>query len=341
MSDVVKRFLLSLLKPGEEPGAVDPTAPSVPGSGGDDMNTTTATAEDTFYANEEQLAMLEKDFDRAPVSGTMLAVLDPASVSTLPAPPDEPALPAVPPPAPAPEPVPADFKMPPSSYMHKGIRHQLLLDGVCVDCARCGMKLTDSVSIERGLGPDCSSKGYAEDPVNSDEMQAFIDLAEYPALCEYLTAKYKPLGVRGLMNGLVKVAALNRRAPGLHSSICDAIESLGYRALAASLRDSIAVIEIKESKRDPECYSVWVKKSEWTYQWQNDLKSLCGMSRYERFRPGDNKGILVPKKAKRGLWEAMLQHYGGFVAKTPKGTIKIERKTVDAGKSDSTPPPAK
>lgn len=233
-----------------------------------------------------------------------------------------------------------DFVMPPTSYMYKGRRYELICEGTCVECARCGLVLTDSVSIERGLGPLCSAKGYVEDPKNSDEMQAFIDLVEYPELCAYLTDKYKPLGVRGLMNGLVKIASLNRRSPGLHSSICDAIDSLGYHRLSGSLRDSIATLEVKNSEKDPSCYSVWVKKSEWSYTWQNELKRISGLDKYDRMRPGDNKGVLVPKTAKRGLWEAMLKHYGGHVAKTPYGTIKIERGVVDTNKDRPSNPPS-
>lgn len=334
----IKEFLKQMIESGKpvreamasDGAATAPVGPAIGDvreGGGDEMNTTTNTA--SFLATETQLALLEQDFDRAPIS----AVPNLALLSTIPAPTDEPL------PAPA-EPTPADFVMPPTSYMHQGRRIELICDGVCVDCARCGMTLTDAVSIERALGPDCSQKGYDEEAVNSDEMQAFIDLAEYPELCNYLTAKYKPLGVRGLMNGLVKIASLNRRAAGLHASICDAIESLGYRRLAASLRDSIAVVEIKESKRDPSCYQVWVKKGEWTYQFGNELKRISGLNQYSRMRPGDNKGVLVPKSAKRGLWEAMLKFYSGYVAKTPAGTIKISRKLVEENKDRPSSPPS-
>ncbi len=215
----------------------------------------------------------------------------------------------------------------PSYYFYDGRRYPLICDGVCTHCAHCGIALTDAISIQRGTGPTCSKRGYLEDPVESDEMQAFIDLSEFPELCEYLTKKYKPLGVRSLMNGLVKIASLNRRATGLHSAICDAIDSLGYKRLSSTLRESIAVISISESKLNPDCLSVWVKKSEWKSSWSYDLKRAMGMNHYDRFRMSDSKGILVPKKYKPQLWSMMIKHYEGFSAKTPSGTIKIAPKS--------------
>ncbi len=235
-----------------------------------------------------------------------------------------------PPLAPLPPQEPASFAMPPKQYISKGQRFTLTLQGVCTHCAHCGQPLTDSVSVERGIGPVCSKKGYLEDPKESDEMQAMIDLAEYPDLVQYLTDHYKPQGVRGLMNGLVKVCSLNRRSP-VHQACCDAVESLGYKALASLLRESIAIVEVKNSETYPGCFHVWVKKSEWNWQWTNAIRSVPGahFSRTE-------KGTIVPFGQKKALWELMLKHYAGFCAKVPtkdgKGlhTVKLlpkEKKT--------------
>ncbi len=39
----------------------------------------------------------------------------------------------------------------------KKIPHKdMILDDVCTNCACCGQPLTDSVSVQRGLGPRCS-----------------------------------------------------------------------------------------------------------------------------------------------------------------------------------------
>ena len=214
---------------------------------------------------------------------------------------------------------PVVFEMPPQQYMRKGMHHTLVFQGVCTHCAHCALKLTDSVSIERGIGPICSKRGYFEDPKDPDEMQAMIDLAEYPLLVNFLVEKYKPQGVRGLMNGLVKICSLNRRSP-VHQACCDAIESLGYKHLSSTLRESIAIIEVKV--QDEKTYHVWVKKSEWHYSWQNDLRAIPGVyfSRQE-------KGWLIPKAQKHLLWAMMIKHYEGLCAKVPtadgKRTVKI------------------
>ncbi len=218
------------------------------------------------------------------------------------------------------------FDMPPMEYLKSGQRHKLVFQGVCSNCAHCGMPLTDSVSIERGLGPICSAKGYLEEPTNPDEMQAMIDLAEYPALVEFLVKKYKPLGVRGLMNGLTKICSLNRRSP-VHSACTDAIDSLGYTKLASLLRESIAVIELKH--QSPTVFHLWVKKSEWHPAWSYDLRRIAGayFSRQE-------KGWMIPKAEKPALWALMLRHYEGLCAivheqdaagVTTKRTIKIRK----------------
>ena len=233
-----------------------------------------------------------------------------------------------------PEPEPVQFEMPPQQYMKKGMHHTLVFQGVCSHCAHCGMQLTDAVSIERGLGPVCSKRGYLEDPKDPDEMQAMIDLAEYPQLVEYLVSKYKPETpnrVRGLMNGLVRICSLNRRSP-VHQACCDAIESLGYKDLASTLRESIAIIEVKN--QDEKTLHVWVKKSEWHYAWQSDLRAIPGayFSRRE-------KGWLVPKASKHLLWAYMLKHYSGLCAKVPtsdgKRTVKITAAYQPAGQAVS------
>lgn len=268
----------------------------------------------------EQLALQEEEAYTASAAVIPLKSAENAAVaakvepaSTLPAPPEEAAVPEV------------LFEMPPQDYMKKGLHFKLVFQGVCSNCAHCALKLTDAVSIERGIGPICSKRGYFEDPTDPDEMQAMIDLAEYPELVNYLVTKYKvqtdgKARVRSLMNGLVKICSLNRRSP-VHQACCDAVESLGYKTLASTLRESIAVIEIKE--HDASMYNVWVKKSEWHYAWQRDLRSIPGA-----YLSRQAKGWLVNKTQKQLLWAYMIKHYAGFCATVRdsngvKKTVKI------------------
>lgn len=228
----------------------------------------------------------------------------------------------------------------------------LILEGVCSHCAHCGHELTDSVSIQRGIGPVCSRKGYSEDPVEGDEMQAMIDLAEFPELVEFLTEHYKPLGIRGLVNGLVRVASLNRpRGRGqkdgnvkVHSACCDSIESLGHRKLAQLLRETLVIMEVRESEAYPGSYEVWVKRREWTREWSRDLKRATVGSFFCRkakatvvpiHKPDDPTLFRYSNRTgpggrrllnKRALWDLMLKHYGGLVAKVKGEPVKLVEK---------------
>ena len=228
-----------------------------------------------------------------------------------------------------------DFQMPAIEYRKGGERHTLIFQGVCTQCAHCALKLTDSDSIQFGMGPICRKRGgFNGDPAGpSDENQALIDLAEFPELMQLVADRYKPKGARQMMNFLVRICSLNRRSP-VHAACTDAIESLGYTQLASVLRESIKVIEISEHKADPNFFVVWVKKSEWSWGWTNGLRALPG-ARRPTYGSGV-KGTLVPKTQKPALWALMKQFYGGFYAKTPKGCIKINP-AADKKMADSSP----
>lgn len=238
-----------------------------------------------------------------------------------------------------------------SNLTTRKISHiNLILENVCDHCAHCGLALTDSISIVRGIGPICSRKGYSEEPIDGDEMQAMIDLAEFPELVEFLTIHYKPLGIRGLVNGLVRVCSLNRprgtayRRTGnekVFSACCDAIESLGHRKMASLLRNTLAIISITESKNYPGCIKIWVKKSEWSWSWDQDIHNKLTGAFYSR----QDKGMIIPiyseDKSQRRLsavsgpdgkfltnrqvlWDLLSKHYNGNVFKKDGETFKIK-----------------
>ncbi len=256
----------------------------------------------------------------------------------------------------------AQLPTPPANQIQGGVlykkqRHgQLILEGVCTHCAHCALKLTDAESVERGLGPICSKKGYFEEPKDGDEMQAFIDLAEYPELVEFLTKHYKPQGVRGLVNGLVRVCSLNRKSE-VHKACTDAIESLGYKSLASLLRESLCVVEIKESEKHPGSVEIWCKKADWKYSFTNALRALQGaffskalratvvpMHRFVTVDVGSevqNKteafigwDPTTGKKDthKRIVWNLLMRHYKDFFVKTPKGCYRINEKSLGKAK---------
>ena len=196
----------------------------------------------------------------------------------------------------------------------------LCFEGVSSSCCHCGMPLTDSISIQAGMGVVCRKRGgYTEEPKNADELQAMIDLAEFPELVEFLTKHYKPQGVRGLMNGLVKICSLNRKHEAF-GRCCDAIQSLGFDKLASVLRETLAVVVLSENVNFPGHYVVWVKKRDFTWRWGRDVRDIPGA-----FQRKGIRGIIVPinDPARKQLWTAMRTHYLGYVVKTSKGAFKI------------------
>lgn len=231
----------------------------------------------------------------------------------------------------------------------------MVLEGITHNCANCGQDLTDAVSIQRGIGPICSKKGYKEDPTDPDEMQAMIDLAEYPELVEFLTEHYKPLGIQGLVNGLVRVASLNRpHGAGqrygnaeLFEAICTSINSLGHKRMAALLRNTLAGIFVRKNKDFPGCLSVRVKRMYWKRQWSRDCESKLWNVHYDKKTKSliipvhdpadeskvamsntrDSDGKLVSNR--RVLWKLMTDHYTGLILKKEDGlSVKIERKNA-------------
>ena len=296
--------------------AVNRRTAGVSDSGGDAMSGGMMAFLDSLAADSGQ-EVREQAHDEV-VAALEIAerIPSPASTATiLPTPPSEEAIP-----------VEILFEMPPRRYMKQGQHYNLVFHGVCTNCAHCALKLSDSVSIERGIGPICSKRGYMEDPKDPDEMQAMIDLAEFPDLVEFLVKNYKPKGVRALMNGLVKIASLNRRSP-VHQACCEAIDSLGYKRLASTLRESLKVVEIKE--HDSLHYNVWVKKAEYSWQWSNDIRRHIPNAYLSR----QAKGLIVPKSAKNVLWALVLKHYANLVAQVPDGqggkkAVRIKEQTM-------------
>lgn len=230
---------------------------------------------------------------------------------------------------------------------------RLIFQGICTNCSRCHMKLSDSVSVERGIGPTCSKRGYDEDPKDGDGVEAMIALAEYPPLVEFLLEHNKPDNLRGLMNALVKVSALNIGNANLHAACCDAIEALGYRRLSDTLREGIACMTIKASEENPGCYEIFVKSAHWNWSWDRDVLKIPSASKMKHKSKG--RYVLIPIHAKddakrpvggkfegklltnkAALWQVMLRHFPGRCAKTPTGGVKIVAKNTPR----SEPPPA-
>lgn len=216
-------------------------------------------------------------------------------------------------------------------------RSTLILQGKYEHCAHCGLKLTDSVSIESGIGPICRRNGgYYDEPEGGDEIQAFIVLSDYPDLIQFLTDNYKPKGQRALMNGLVGCCALNRKKP-VHKACCEAIEALGFKRLASTLRKSLSTVKICKSDRYPGSFQIRIIKRDYNPMWAEELKR----SAYGVFFSREEKSLIVPINKpdnatelavngdmvpnKQVLWESLVKYYEGLFVETPEYNFEIKR----------------
>lgn len=212
--------------------------------------------------------------------------------------------------------------------LHHG---DLILHGVTDRCAHCGINMSDSLSLESGLGPTCRRKaGYFIEPeFPGDVMDAMVHLAPYPEVFQFMLDHYKPGGNRALMNGLVRLCALNRKTQ-LHRDCTNAIEVLGYTKLASVLRRSLEDVVVKPSKDFPGFLQVWIRRSlynsSFNYECRQDIPNHTWNRRL--------RSRLVPETDKRVLWTLLRKHYAGCLLTTAEGTREIPA----PGAPPSTPP---
>lgn len=197
-------------------------------------------------------------------------------------------------------------------------KHKIVLEGVCSRCAHCSLGLTDAVSVQRGIGPVCSKKGYAEQPeIESDPVEALIMLSKWPFLVDFLTRYSGGLekgNVQKLMNGLVRLCSLNRKTE-VHDACTDALERLGYLKLASLLRQCLCVVEIRDSQNNPNHQVCWVKKSDWSPSWSWKIRKAVPDAFFSR----QEKGMLYPIEFKKAVWHLIKEEYAGLCVRCPDG----------------------
>jgi len=212
--------------------------------------------------------------------------------------------------------------------------------------------LTDAVSVERGVGGTCARKGYCEDPVEDNSIDAMICLAEFPELVHFLTEHYKPLGLRGLVNGLVRVASLNRPHGGqdkgqkegnekLFRHVCEAIEALGYTKMANLLRNSLVVAWLTKSEEEDGISYLRTKAYRTPgWFWGELMRSVGGVTwdkgartyRIPMHERGNPSILLASKDSgktnKRVVWELLLKAFEGAAFKVDGHAVPIRVKNA-------------
>lgn len=222
----------------------------------------------------------------------------------------------------------------------------LILEGICSHCCYCGMPLTDSVSVERGIGPLCSKKGYEEDVLDGDTVDAMIMLSNWPELQKYVVENYGEKGTtREVMNCLVRLASLNRFNYDFFVDVINAVDALGYKRLACTLRESLAIITVKTSDQNQDIIFK-IHKYAFTRRFGYRLREIPGVVFSNHLKgyvvpvgtPENPNVVILPdgktKTAKRHLWDLMIEFYSGYFARIEKNGVKdyhgvrIERKKI-------------
>lgn len=195
------------------------------------------------------------------------------------------------------------------------LANKIQLHGVCSNCAHCSLALTDSLSIETGLGPICRKKARYSDPEDAekDETVAMALLSKYEDVFSFLMNNCgKDKGM--LMKAMVRIASLNRNTE-LHRDITNAIEALGWKTLAAHLRKPFAGIAITKSEDQ---YSLKVQKKYFSYEYWNLMREFVEY-RFDRA----NKCVWFKEAEKAKVWHILKLCYPNFVMKTPEGYVTI------------------
>lgn len=207
----------------------------------------------------------------------------------------------------------------------------LILQGVTEECAHCKRALTDALSVQVGMGPSCRKVGgfFKEPEFEGDVNDAWVALAPYPEVVTFMMEHYAPGGNRALMNGLVRLCALNRKTK-LHRDCTDAIELLGYRKLASVLRRSLEEVVVKGSKERPGYLTVWLHRRLYNSSFNHDIRLQIPSHTWDY----KTKARLVPESAKRELWVLLRKYYAGRLLTTSDGTQPIPA----PGTPPSTPP---
>lgn len=138
-------------------------------------------------------------------------------------------------------------------------------------CLVCGRDLTDAVSVDRGIGPECSKKHYTVDFILSEEMVqvalghiAFLELdGTLPVtLVEALVAnKQAP---RNFANLLIKWAATQQADSKVILALVPAIRAIGFGVLADRLLVDRSTCQIIH-----DAGRIWVRAP-----WDSSLDSL-------------------------------------------------------------------
>ncbi len=176
-------------------------------------------------------------------------------------------------------------------------------------CCCCGRPLVDSISVERGIGPDCAKKyGY-------DEAQEPVDIVNYCNLMGEVpsTVLDGAFDSHKESNKLVHTIALQ---PKNHNqNLIMAIYYLGFKVLATKLAIKTSGIEVKKAGNG-EFYHVFAPFSQ---DWLFNVRGIKG-----RKWNASNKCWEIPVNQRISLWNALLATYPGSLVVGSNGIKPLQ-----------------
>lgn len=190
---------------------------------------------------------------------------------------------------------------------------------VASSCAACGRRLTDGVSIEKGIGPVCRKKYLYEDAYPIDDgmklqLAVFLTESAIPqALAVRIGEACLDDNSRRAANLLVHAASTE----GAHAAIeaAHALRLLGYDVLANKVQERLSSVQIKVEG------SYLIVRTPFDPAFLIEVREIRGR-RWDFTR----KINAIPVAQKVALFEALLRCYPGALGVGPKGPFVIERK---------------
>lgn len=180
---------------------------------------------------------------------------------------------------------------------------------LATNCACCGRPLRDSVSVERGVGPDCAKKySYSDAQTEPNWFAASIAVTaaglHQESIGGWLSDAHRASNVL-----IHRVACIQGSSGPQLSYLVAAVHNLGYRTLAEILADRAGAVRV-------------------SHETVGDTKVLVVEARYDprftdalRLVPGrrwnqERKANVFPNGSREALWAAIKASY-------PKGTIVV------------------
>ncbi len=158
---------------------------------------------------------------------------------------------------------------------------------VATRCALCGRPLLDAPSVECGMGPVCRERALVGAPEAN----------------------------RGEVNALVARIAADTSAADVPAMVA-CVAALGYGALAERLTERLAEGKAVTVRAEGDGFAVAAPFSE---AFNAALRAHAPGRRWDK----EARVWRIPAKAKRGLWEALLEAFPGAPLITDRGVSVV------------------